>query len=115
MDRTIRRTRSAGHRPGQRLSVSRISQTDNHPAIQGSLEYGYEPWGIYLGTWASSVNTMTSDGEIEPVACGANYLSRRITLPLIGVARRKHLDAGLGCHAIFVLISYRSVVSPNAT
>ena len=42
-----------------------ISQTDNHPAIQGSLEYGYEPWGVYLGTWASSVNTMTSDGEIE--------------------------------------------------
>ena len=26
--------------------------TDNHPAIQGSLEYGYEPWGVYLGTWA---------------------------------------------------------------
>ena len=25
----------------------------------------YEPWGAYLGTWASSVNTMTSDGEIE--------------------------------------------------
>lgn len=42
-----------------------ISQTDNHPAIQGSLEYGYEPWGVYLGTWASNVNSMTSDGEIE--------------------------------------------------
>ena len=26
--------------------------TDDHPAIQGSLEYGYEPWGVYLGTWA---------------------------------------------------------------
>jgi uncharacterized protein (TIGR02001 family) len=36
-----------------------ISQTDNHSAIQGSLEYGYEPWSVYLGTWASSVNTMT--------------------------------------------------------
>lgn len=40
--------------------------------------------------------------------------SRRITLPLIGVARRKHLDAELGCHATIVLISYRSVVSPDA-
>jgi hypothetical protein len=33
----------------------------------------YEPWGVYLGTWASSVNTMTSDGEIE-----IRWLARRI-------------------------------------
>jgi len=37
------------------------------------LEYGYEPWGVYLGTWVSSVNTMTSDGEIE-----IRWLARRI-------------------------------------
>ncbi|MDQ3773344.1 MAG: TorF family putative porin [Pseudomonadota bacterium] len=57
------------HKVGKGIALpacfARISQTDNHLAIQGSLEYGYEPWGVYLGTWASSVNTMTSDGEIE--------------------------------------------------
>ena len=29
------------------------------------MQYGYDLWGVYLGTWASSVNTMTSEGEIE--------------------------------------------------
>ncbi len=42
-----------------------ISQTDNSPSVQGSLEYNYTPWGIYLGAWASNVDTVTSEGEIE--------------------------------------------------
>ncbi|MDQ3565181.1 MAG: TorF family putative porin [Pseudomonadota bacterium] len=42
-----------------------ISQTDNSPSVQGSLEYNYTPWGIYLGAWASNVDNATSDGEIE--------------------------------------------------
>ncbi|MFH0341338.1 MAG: TorF family putative porin [Chromatiales bacterium] len=42
-----------------------ISQTDNHPAIQGSLEYNYTPWGIYLGAWASNVDEAVSEGGIE--------------------------------------------------
>ncbi len=42
-----------------------ISQTDNSPSVQGSLEYNYTPWGIYLGAWASNVDTVVSDGEIE--------------------------------------------------
>ncbi len=42
-----------------------ITQTGNHPAIQGSLEYNYTPWGIYLGAWASNVNDAVSDGSIE--------------------------------------------------
>jgi uncharacterized protein (TIGR02001 family) len=42
-----------------------ISQTDEGPAVQGSLEYNYTPWGIYLGAWASNVDNATSDGEIE--------------------------------------------------
>ncbi|MDQ3563460.1 MAG: TorF family putative porin [Pseudomonadota bacterium] len=42
-----------------------ISRTDNGPAIQGNLQYIYRPWGVYLGAWASNVDTVTSDGEIE--------------------------------------------------
>lgn len=42
-----------------------ISQTDEHPAIQGTLEYNYTPWGIYLGAWASNVDNVTSDGDLE--------------------------------------------------
>ncbi|MGH8488557.1 MAG: TorF family putative porin [Gammaproteobacteria bacterium] len=42
-----------------------ISRTDNGPAIQGSLEYNFTPWGIYLGAWASNVDTLTSEGEVE--------------------------------------------------
>jgi hypothetical protein len=63
MDRTIRRTRSGG--------IAVVSDylfrdlADRQSEIQGSLQYGYEPWGVYLGTWASSVNPMTSEGEIE--------------------------------------------------
>lgn len=65
MDRTIRGTGSRDIALASDYVFRGISQTDNPPAIQGSLQYGYEPWGVYLGTWASSVNTMTSDGEIE--------------------------------------------------
>lgn len=42
-----------------------ISRTDNGPAIQGNLQYIHKPWGVYLGAWASNVDTVTSDGEIE--------------------------------------------------
>ncbi|MCC7273746.1 MAG: hypothetical protein IT561_13835 [Alphaproteobacteria bacterium] len=36
-----------------------ISQTDENPAIQGSIDYSYmfkEDFGIYLGVWASNLN-----------------------------------------------------------
>jgi uncharacterized protein (TIGR02001 family) len=42
-----------------------ISRTDNGPAIQGSLQYSYRPWGVYLGAWASNVDEAISDGEVE--------------------------------------------------
>lgn len=42
-----------------------ISRTGNGPAIQGNLQYIHRPWGVYLGAWASNVDTVTSDGEIE--------------------------------------------------
>ncbi|MGE0725521.1 MAG: TorF family putative porin [Alphaproteobacteria bacterium] len=36
-----------------------ISQTDENPAIQGSIDYSYmfkEDFGVYLGVWASNLN-----------------------------------------------------------
>ncbi|MGQ0593184.1 MAG: TorF family putative porin [Gammaproteobacteria bacterium] len=42
-----------------------ISQTDRHPAVQGSMDYSYKPWGAYVGVWGSNVDTITSDGELE--------------------------------------------------
>ena len=41
-----------------------ISQTDNKPAVQGSLEYKH-PSGFYLGTWGSNVDDSISKGNVE--------------------------------------------------
>ncbi len=41
-----------------------ISQTDEDPAIQGSLDYAH-PSGFYLGVWASNVDEAISRGNIE--------------------------------------------------
>lgn len=32
-----------------------ISQTDGGPAVSGGFDYSYTPWGLYAGTWASSI------------------------------------------------------------
>nr|VFJ52924.1 MAG: conserved hypothetical protein [Candidatus Kentron sp. FM]VFJ53812.1 MAG: conserved hypothetical protein [Candidatus Kentron sp. FM]VFK15091.1 MAG: conserved hypothetical protein [Candidatus Kentron sp. FM] len=37
------------------------SQTDEDPAIQGSLDYKHTPSGIYLGAWASNIEFNTAD------------------------------------------------------
>lgn len=43
-----------------------ISQTDREPAIQGSMDYTYTPYGFYAGVWASNVDEkFVSDGNIE--------------------------------------------------
>ncbi len=59
-----------------------ISQTDRHPAVQGSLDYSYTPWGLYLGAWASNVDDTTSDGTIE--------------IDWYGGARGEFADTGIG-------------------
>jgi uncharacterized protein (TIGR02001 family) len=41
-----------------------ISQTDQNPAIQGSVDYAH-PFGIYLGIWGSNVDSSISDGGTE--------------------------------------------------
>jgi uncharacterized protein (TIGR02001 family) len=41
-----------------------ISQTNEDPAIQGSLDYAH-PTGFYLGAWGSNVDESISKGNIE--------------------------------------------------
>lgn len=59
-----------------------ISRTDNNPAVQGNLQYIHRPWGVYLGAWASNVDTVTSDGEIE--------------IDWTGGIRGRFMDTGIG-------------------
>ena len=39
------------------------SQTDKGPAIQGGFDYTYNPLNLYLGTWASNVDSSGFDGS----------------------------------------------------
>jgi uncharacterized protein (TIGR02001 family) len=39
------------------------SQTDKGPAIQGGFDYTYNPLNIYVGTWASNVESTGFDGS----------------------------------------------------
>lgn len=43
-----------------------ITQTDFDPALQGGLDYAFGDTGFYVGTWASNVDFVDSDGpDIE--------------------------------------------------
>jgi len=33
-----------------------ISQTSEHPALQGGIDYAYTPYGFYIGGWGSNVD-----------------------------------------------------------
>ena len=41
-----------------------ISQTDEGPALQGSLDWSHDS-GVYLGTWASNVDFADADVEVD--------------------------------------------------
>jgi uncharacterized protein (TIGR02001 family) len=41
-----------------------ISQTDENPALQGSLDWAHDS-GVYLGTWASNVDLYDANAEID--------------------------------------------------
>lgn len=41
-----------------------ISYSDEHPALQGNLDWTHDS-GVYLGTWASSVDFTDADAEID--------------------------------------------------
>ncbi len=34
-----------------------VSQTNNGPAIQGGFDYEYSPYNLYVGVWASNVDS----------------------------------------------------------
>jgi len=42
-----------------------ISQTDNQMAIQGGLDWAHES-GVYVGAWASNVNSELFGGSVDP-------------------------------------------------
>lgn len=42
-----------------------ISQSDEHPALQGSVDWSYEPLGVYAGSWASTVDLPDAAVEID--------------------------------------------------
>ncbi len=42
-----------------------ITQSDNHPAGQGGLDYSYTPFGFYASVWASSVDFDDDDTNVE--------------------------------------------------
>ncbi|MCF7498459.1 MULTISPECIES: TorF family putative porin [unclassified Pseudoalteromonas] len=49
-----------------------VSQTQNDPAIQGSLDYAFADSGMYVGTWASNVD-FGEGTDIEWDAYFGNY------------------------------------------
>lgn len=50
-----------------------VSQTQNDPAIQGSLDYAFVDSGMYVGTWASNVD-FGEGTDIEWDAYFGNYV-----------------------------------------
>lgn len=42
-----------------------LTNSDNKPAIQGELDYGYEPLGLYAFVWASSLDLPGVDTDVE--------------------------------------------------
>ena len=50
-----------------------VSQTQNDPAIQGSLDYAFADSGMYVGTWASNVD-FGEGTDIEWDAYFGNYV-----------------------------------------
>ena len=42
-----------------------ISQSDEFPALQGSVDWSLEPIGLYLGSWASTVDLPDAGIEID--------------------------------------------------
>ncbi len=50
-----------------------ISQTSEDPAIQGSFDYAYEPFGFYAGVWASNLDFNTAVGQTDDAAIEIDY------------------------------------------
>ena len=61
-----------------------ISQTSEHPAIQGGFDYSYTPLGLYAGTWASNVDFAESS-EVDVYGGIAGELSNGISWDIGGL------------------------------
>lgn len=79
-----------------------VSQTDENWAIQGSFDYGH-PSGFYLGIWASNVDEIVSEGNIEIDFYGgySRELSKNFSFD-IGVIYYFYPDPGTGPRRDFI-------------
>lgn len=79
-----------------------VSQTDENWAIQGSFDYGH-PSGFYVGAWASNVDEIVSEGNIEMDFYGGynRELFKDFTLD-IGVIYYFYPDPGPGPRRDFI-------------
>ena len=79
-----------------------VSQTDENWAIQGSFDYGH-PSGFYVGVWASNVDEIVSEGNIEMDFYGgySRELFKNFTFD-IGVIYYFYPDPGTGPKRDFI-------------
>ena len=79
-----------------------VSQTDENWAIQGSFDYGHSS-GFYLGVWASNVDEIISEGNIEMDFYGgySRELFKNFTFD-IGVIYYFYPDPGTGPRRDFI-------------
>ena len=54
-----------------------VSQTNNGPAIQGGFDYEYSPYNLYVGVWASNVDSSSGSLVFEDPVTGEISLSPR--------------------------------------
>ena len=47
-----------------------VSQTNNGPAIQGGFDYEYSPYNLYVGVWASNVDSSSGASVFRDPATG---------------------------------------------
>jgi uncharacterized protein (TIGR02001 family) len=79
-----------------------VSQTDENWAIQGSFDYGHSS-GFYLGVWASNVDEIISEGNMEIDLYGgySRELFKNFTFD-IGVIYYWYPDPGTGPDRDFI-------------
>ena len=51
-----------------------VSQTNNGPAIQGGFDYQYSPYNLYVGVWASNVDSSSGAFVYRDPTTGRNLV-----------------------------------------
>lgn len=77
-----------------------VSQTQNDPALQASLDYGFES-GWYLGSWASNVDFAGEDTNLELDFYGGKFiqLNDKVSLDVGAAYYTYHGDSVSDEHA----------------